>query len=80
MVTAIMKLLYNLNNEPVFIQDILASVRMISMCRVDYPKPIVNHDVASKDNMAKMKAAYDARKAQGTGEEEEEQGKLCKVH
>ena len=31
--------------------------------RVDYPKPIVDHDVASKENMSKMKAAYDAHKA-----------------
>ena len=29
---------------------------------VDYPKPIVDHDVASKANMAKMAAAYAAHK------------------
>jgi cryptochrome len=29
----------------------------------DYPKPIVDHKVASKENMGKMKAAYDAGKA-----------------
>jgi cryptochrome len=29
----------------------------------DYPKPIVEHDVASKANMAKMKAAYAAKNA-----------------
>jgi cryptochrome len=29
----------------------------------DYPKPIVDHKVASKDNMGKMKAAYAAGKA-----------------
>lgn len=26
----------------------------------DYPKPIVDHSVVSKANMAKMKAAYEA--------------------
>jgi len=29
----------------------------------DYPRPIVKHDVVVKENMAKMKAAYDAGKA-----------------
>jgi hypothetical protein len=28
----------------------------------DYPHPIVQHDVVSKENMAKMKAAYSAGK------------------
>ena len=28
----------------------------------DYPRPIVKHDVVVKENMAKMKAAYDAAK------------------
>lgn len=31
---------------------------------VDYPKPIVDHTPTSKENMGKMKAAYDAYKAQ----------------
>ena len=30
---------------------------------VDYPKPLVQHDVASKENMAKMNEAYAAHKA-----------------
>ena len=34
----------------------------------DYPRPIVDHDVVSKENMAKMKAAYAAGKA-GKSEE-----------
>ncbi|KAL4418944.1 hypothetical protein ABPG77_009124 [Micractinium sp. CCAP 211/92] len=29
----------------------------------DYPRPIVDHTTASKENMARMKAAYDAAKA-----------------
>merc|ERR1712227_739711 len=29
----------------------------------DYPRPIVDHDVVSKENMAKMKAAYAAGKS-----------------
>jgi hypothetical protein len=33
----------------------------------DYPKPMVQHDVASKDNMAKMNDAYAAHKAGGGG-------------
>jgi len=33
----------------------------------DYPKPMVQHDVASKENMAKMNAAYAAHKAGGGG-------------
>ena len=33
---------------------------------VDYPKPIVDHERSSKENMAKMKAAYDAHKAQAS--------------
>merc|ERR1712154_679555 len=28
----------------------------------DYPRPIVKHEVVVKENMAKMKAAYDAAK------------------
>ena len=28
----------------------------------DYPKPIVNHDIVHKENIGKMKAAYDAGK------------------
>ena len=28
----------------------------------DYPRPIVDHAVVSKENMARMKAAYDAHK------------------
>jgi hypothetical protein len=30
---------------------------------VDYPKPIVKHEEVSKENMSKMKLAYDAHKA-----------------
>jgi hypothetical protein len=32
---------------------------------VDYPKPIVKHEEVSKENMSKMKLAYDAHKAAG---------------
>ena len=32
------------------------------MIGVDYPKPIVDHKIASKANMAKMKLAYSAHK------------------
>jgi cryptochrome len=36
-------------------------------CRIgeDYPKPIVAHEVVSKENMGRMKAAYDAHKDGG---------------
>jgi hypothetical protein len=34
----------------------------------------VNHEVISKENMGKMKVAYDAHKAFGTGEEGETPG------
>ncbi len=45
----------------------------------DYPAPIVDHAAASKANMAKMKAAYDAAKqgggsAEGGGVDEDEKG------
>ena len=30
---------------------------------VDYPSPIVDHATASKENMSRMKAAYDAHKS-----------------
>ena len=36
----------------------------------DYPAPIVDHAVVSKANMAKMKAAYAAGKAEAGAEEE----------
>ena len=32
---------------------------------VDYPKPIVDHDVVSKENMGRMAKAYEAHKAGG---------------
>ena len=32
---------------------------------MDYPKPIVKHEEISKENMSKMKLAYDAHKAGG---------------
>jgi cryptochrome len=32
---------------------------------VDYPRPIVDHSVVSKENMSKMKLAYDAYKTKG---------------
>jgi len=34
----------------------------------DYPQPLVQHDVASKENMAKMNEAYAAHKAAAAGE------------
>ena len=34
---------------------------------VDYPKPIVDHDVVSKENMGKMAKAYEAHKAGEAG-------------
>jgi cryptochrome len=46
-------------------------------CRIgeDYPKPIVIHEVVSKENMAKMKAAYDANKdAAGAGDGDGDDG------
>jgi len=36
----------------------------------DYPRPIVDHAVVSKENMAKMKKAYDAGKAEATSKKE----------
>ena len=44
---------------------------------VDYPRPVVDHDVASKANMAKMAAAYAAHKAAnggGGGDDGEDEG------
>ena len=34
----------------------------------DYPAPIVDHAVVNKENMAKMKAAYDAAREDGDGD------------
>ena len=34
---------------------------------VDYPKPIVDHQVVSKENMNKMSKAYEAHKSAATG-------------
>ena len=42
--------------------------------RVDYPKPIVDHDAASKENMSKMKAAYDAHKAKNGDDQDGDDG------
>merc|ERR1712029_689339 len=41
------------------------SVQKAAGCIIgtDYPRPIVDHDVVSKENMGRMKAAYDANKA-----------------
>jgi len=41
------------------------SVQKAAGCIIgtDYPRPIVDHDVVSKENISKMKAAYDANKA-----------------
>jgi hypothetical protein len=44
---------------------------------VDYPKPIVDHDAASKENMSKMKAAYDAHKAK-TGDDQDGDDGACR--
>ena len=38
----------------------------------DYPRPLVDHAVASKENMAKMKKAYDASKAGDKVEEKKD--------
>ena len=40
------------------------SVQKAAGCVIgtDYPRPIVDHDVVSKENIAKMKAAYAANK------------------
>lgn len=32
----------------------------------DYPRPIVDHDVVSKENMARMKKAYEAQREEDT--------------
>lgn len=41
------------------------SVQKAAGCIIgtDYPRPIVDHDVVSKENIGRMKAAYDANKA-----------------
>ena len=41
------------------------SVQKAAGCIIgtDYPRPIVDHDVVSKENISKMKAAYAANKA-----------------
>ena len=41
------------------------SVQKAAGCIIgtDYPRPIVDHDVISKENIGRMKAAYDANKA-----------------
>jgi hypothetical protein len=44
---------------------------------VDYPKPIVDHDLASKENMARMKVAYDAHKALAAGSDGARYGPSC---
>lgn len=36
----------------------------------DYPEPVVDHKIASKMNMAKMKIAYDANKTAAANDEE----------
>ena len=41
---------------------------------VDYPKPIVKHEEVSKENMSKMKLAYDAHKAAGGADKEDNGG------
>lgn len=47
-------------------------------CRIgeDYPKPIVEHEFVSKQNMGKLKAAYDAHKglAADGGEDSDGEG------
>ena len=45
------------------------SVQKAAGCIIgpDYPRPIVNHGVVSKENIAKMKSAYAANKENGDG-------------
>ena len=41
---------------------------------VDYPAPIVDHDVASKANIARMTAAYAAHRAAGGAGDDDDAG------
>ena len=44
---------------------------------MDYPNPIVKHEEVSKENMSKMKLAYDAHKAAGGADVESNGGCFC---
>ena len=50
---------YSSTHPPTHLPHIQAAGCVIG---VDYPFPIVDHAVVSKENMGKMKAAYDAGK------------------
>ena len=43
---------------------------------MDYPNPIVKHEDVSKENMSKMKLAYDAHKAAEGAVVENKEGSL----
>lgn len=47
---------------------------------VDYPKPIVDHKIVSKENMNKIKAAYDEHKLLASGYVEFRDGSWLLLH